>query len=98
MFHITIRTLQDNLDIRESMLEGYNNKLKSMLFGLLREYEKDRDWEPFLDNILIQLMGHPEEERTINYYILFYKLSSLRYLRHKYFRTTIFDAMNLVGK
>ena len=23
--------------------EGYNNKLKSMLFGLLREYEKDRN-------------------------------------------------------
>lgn len=90
--------MQDNISIQESMLEGYNNKLKSMLFGLLREYEKDRNWEPFLDNILIQLMGYPENMRTINYYILYYKISSLRYLRHKYFRATIFDAMNLVGK
>ena len=81
-----------------SVKEGYNNKLKSMRFGLLREYEKDRNWEEFLDNILILLMGYPEEERTINYYILFYKISSLRYLRYKYFRSTIFDAMTLVGK
>lgn len=81
-----------------SFHEGYSNKLKSMLFGLLREYEKDRDWEDFLDNIIIQLIGYPEEEKTINYYVLFYKVSSLRYLRHKYFRKTVFDAINLVGK
>lgn len=43
-------------------------------------------------------MGYPEEEKTINYYILFYKISSLRYLRYKYFRSTVFDAMTLVGK
>ena len=77
--------------------EGYNNKLKSMLFGLLREYEKDRDWEEFLDSIIIQLMGYPEEDRTINYYPLFYKVCSLRYLRHKYFRKTIFDCMSLLS-
>ena len=41
----------------EVMREGYNNKLKSMLFGLLREYEKDRNWEDFLDSILVQLLG-----------------------------------------
>lgn len=76
--------------------EGYNNKLKSRLFGLLCEYEKEREWEKFLDSILIELMGYPEEKRTINYYILFYKLSSLRYLNFKYFRSTIFACMNLV--
>ena len=80
------------------IIDGYNNNLKSMLFGLLREYEKDRNWEEFLDNILIQLLGYPDELKTINYYKLFYKISSLRFLRHKYFRSTIFDAMNLVGK
>lgn len=86
------------MNYNEAVYDGYNNKLKSMLFGLLREYEKDRDWEQFLDNILIQLMGYPEEDHTINYYILFYKLSSLRYLRHKYFRSTIFDCMSLVER
>ena len=78
--------------------EGYDNKLKNKLFGLLCEFEKEREWEKFLDSILIELQGYPEEQKTINYYILFYKLSSLRFLSYKYFRATIFDAMNLVGK
>lgn len=72
-----------------SAQEGYNNKLKNKLFGLLCEFEKNREWEKFLDSIIIELMGIPEDERTINYYILMYKLSSLRYLRYEYFRSTI---------
>ena len=78
--------------------EGYNNKFKNKLFGLLCEYEKNRDWDKFLDTIFIELMGVPEEKRTINYYILSHKLSSLRYLSYKFFRSTIFDCMNLLGK
>jgi hypothetical protein len=78
--------------------EGYNNKLKSKLFGLLCEFEKNRDWEKYLDSILIELMGFSEDSKTINYYVLYAKLSSLRYLRYEYFRTTIFDCMNLLGK
>ena len=82
----------------DSVKEGYYNKLKNKLFGLLCEYEKNRDWEKFLDSILIEMIGFPQEQKTINYYILFHKLSSLRYLRYDYFRTTIFDCMGLVGK
>ena len=78
--------------------EGYCNKLKNKLFGLLCEFEKNREWERFLDSILIELSGFKEEEKTINYYILYKKLSSLRYLRYKYFRPTIFECMSLVGK
>ena len=73
-------------------------RLKSQLYGLLCEYEKERDWEAFLDSIIIELMGFPEEEKTTNYYVLFHKVSSLRYLSYKYFRTTIFDCMNLISK
>ena len=80
------------------VIEASNNKLKSRLFGLLREYERGREWEKFLDSILIELMGYSEEEKTINYYILFHKLSSLKYLSYKQFRTTIFDCMTLVSK
>ena len=80
------------------VIEASNNKLKSRLFGFLREYERGREWEKFLDSILIELMGYSEEEKTINYYILFHKLSSLKYLSYKYFRTTIFDCMTLVSK
>lgn len=80
------------------VLEAYNNKLKNQLFGLLCEYEKGRDWEAFLDKILIELNGYPEERKTINYYRLYYKVNTLRYLSYKYFRTTIFDCMELVSK
>lgn len=81
--------------------EGYNNKLKNKLYGLLCEREKsdknnNNEWEKFLDSILIELMGYREEEKTINYYVLYTKISSLRYLRFSYFRKTIFDCMSLV--
>ena len=78
--------------------EAYNNKLKSKLFGLLCEREKGREWEKFLDSILVELMGYSEEEKTIDYYILFHKLSTLRYLRYDYFRGTIFDCMDLISR
>ena len=80
------------------MEEGYNNNLKNILYGLLCEREKNREWEKFLDSILIELYGYPEERRTINYYILYFKLSSLRYLKYEYFRSTVFDCMSLLGK
>jgi hypothetical protein len=86
------------MDFEHEIKEGYNNTLKNKLFGLLCEFEKGREWEKFLDSILIELLGYPEQDKTINYYTLFYKLSSLRYLRYEYFRTTIFDAMSLLSK
>lgn len=82
----------------KSAEEGYINKLKNKLFGLLCEREKNRDWEKFLDAILIELYGYEDSQKTIDYYILYYKLSSLRYLKYEYFRSTIFDCMNLLGK
>ena len=84
--------------MNKQVREAYNNKLKSKLFGLLCEREKGRDWEKFLDSILIELMGYSEEERTINYYTLYHKLSTLKYLRYEYFRGVIFDCMDLISK
>ena len=65
---------------------------------MLCEYEKNGTWEKFLDSILIELLGSPIEERSINYYTLYSKLSSLRYLRYEYFRSVIFECIELVGK
>ena len=79
-------------------LEGYNNNLKNRLFGLLCEYEKDNEWEKFLDAILIELMSYPEEHRTINYYRLYTKVAPLRFLSYEYFRKTVFDCMSLLSK
>ena len=82
----------------EEMRIEYNEKMRSQMFGLLCEYEKNRNWERFLDSILIELLNIDEDRKTTDYYKLYSKLSSLRYLSYKYFRTTIFDCMNLVTK
>ena len=81
------------------MIESFQaEKIRSELFGLLCEYEKDRNWERFLDSIMIELLNIDEEKKTDVYYKLYSKLGSLRYLSYKYFRATIFDCMNLVTK
>ena len=82
----------------KEMREGYYNKLKNRLFGCLCEREAEREWEANLDSILVELMGMSEEQKTINFYIIYYKLSSCRYLSFKYFRKTIFEVMNLLGR
>lgn len=76
--------------------EGYKNKLKNRLFGLLCEREKNGEWEKFLETIVIEVMGL-EKNAGINYWTLYAKLCSLRYLSYEYFRKTIFECMNLVG-
>lgn len=75
--------------------EGYKNKLKGRLYGLLCEKEKDGDWEKFLDSIIIELRGLGAN--SINYWALIGKLESLHYLSYEYFRKTVFESMNLIG-
>lgn len=76
--------------------DGYKNKLKSRLYGVLCEREKNGDWEKFLDSIIVELEGMPEPN-SINYWALLAKLHSLRILSYDFFRKTIFECMNLVG-
>ena len=79
-------------------LNGYKNKLKNRLYGLLCEKEKNGEWEKFLDTIIIELIGLiTEDKQSINYWCLLGKLQSLRFLSYEYFRKTIFECMNLVG-
>lgn len=82
----------------EILTEAYFNKLKNKYFGLLCEKEKGRDWEKFLDSIVIELYGFSEEERSINWVELVNKTNSLRYLDYEYFRKTIFECMGLLSK
>lgn len=91
-----IKVIDDPSVIKEEVYSAYLNKIKNKLYGLLRERERKREWEKFLDTIIIELYGFSENLKTINYYSLFYKLSSLRYLDYSYFRKTIFECMNLV--
>ena len=65
------------------LLEAYFNKLKNKYFGLLCEREKGRDWEKFLDSIIIELSGFDEENKTINWVELI---------------KTVFECMGLLSK
>ena len=82
----------------EFVKEGYKDKMKNKLYGLLREREKDGEWEKYLDTILIELQGYDDNNKTIDYYTLYSKLSSCRYLSFKYYRKTIFECMNLFDR
>jgi hypothetical protein len=76
----------------------YREKMKNKLYGLLKEREKNGEWETFLESILIELLGYSDKQKTLDYYILFYKLSSCKYLSYKYYRKTIFECMNLFDR
>lgn len=80
------------------IVKSYNEKLKNKLYGLLCEYEKGREWMKFLDSILVELLHCVRDEEDTQYYILYSKLASLRYLSYEYFRKTIFDCMDLIDK
>ena len=88
----------EEIGVKEIYQEGYRDKMKNRLYGLLREREKDGEWEKFLDSILNELLGYKEELKTIEYYTLFNKLSACRFLSFKYYRKTIFDCMNLFDR
>jgi hypothetical protein len=79
------------------VFEGYKNKLKDRLFGLLCEREKDGEWVKFLETIIIELSAWEAEFRSINYLALMHKIHMLRFLSYEYFRKTIFECMNLIG-
>ena len=81
--------------ITEVTFDGYKNKLKGRLYGLLCEREKDGEWEKFLDSIIIELMGLGAN--SINWWPLLGKLALLRYLSYEYFRKNIFECINLVS-
>lgn len=75
--------------------EGYKNKLKGRLYGLLCEKEKNGDWKKFLDSIIVEL--HGLGANSINYWALIGKLQALNYLSYEYFRKTVFECMNLIN-
>lgn len=79
--------------------EGYINKLKNRIFKILCEREDGNpDWSIHLDSILIEMSAFPEEERSINYYMIWYKLTAAKYLEYAYFRIAILDSLGLFSK
>lgn len=102
MINLEEKSLQQSLDsqqgknsISNETFDGYKNKLKGRLYGLLCEREKDGEWEKFLDSILIELKGLGAD--SINWWPLMGKLYMLKYLSYEYYRKTIFECINLVS-
>lgn len=82
----------------DSIKEGYYNRFKNKLYRALCEFEENGDWADTIDSLITELLGYDESERTINYYTIFYKISSLKYLKYEYFRKNIMDAIGLLTK
>ena len=73
-------------------------RLRNRLYGVLCEREKKGQWEKFLNSIIIELMGVPEENKTLYYYVLMSKLNSCRFLDYEYFRTTVLECLSLFDR
>jgi len=87
--------LQERSTATDITFDGYKNKLKGRLYGLLCEREKNGEWEKFLDSLKIELYGLGAD--SINWWPLIGKINMLEYMSYEYFRKTIFDCINLVG-
>ena len=82
----------------EKLNPDYIKRLRNRLYGVLCEREKGGEWKRFLDSIIIELMGVSDNSKSINYYVLLYKLNSCRFLDYEYFRTTILECMGIFEK
>lgn len=89
-------TLRGTID--PEVFDGYLSKLRDRFYSLLCEREENGKWERFLDTLYIELLGYAKELNSINFWALLGKVSSLKYLSYEYFRSTIFECMNLVVK
>lgn len=80
------------------MNKNYIEKIKSKLYGALREREKEGEWENLLDNLVIELSGHYLNEKNDNILSIINKLTICKYLSFKYYRKIIFDCMNSLDR
>jgi uncharacterized protein YgfB (UPF0149 family) len=88
--------MEDILKTSETF-RGYKEKLKGRIYGVLCEKEKNGDWEKFLNSILIEVQAYAKELDSINYWALFGKLTALKFLNERSFRSTVFECMNIIS-
>ena len=80
------------------IFDAYLSRIQRNLYGLLCEYEKDGEWESFLDTILVRLNAVSDRLQSIKFLELMTGLNQLRFYRHKYFKRGIFDSISLMGR
>lgn len=92
---ISSENLPESDNLSKATFDGYKNKLKGRLYGLLCEREKDGEWEKFLESLTIEIYGLGAN--CINWWSLIGKINMLKYLSYEHFRRVIFECINLVG-
>lgn len=76
--------------------EGYSNFLVGKYFGILKDREKNKNYDKLLESLVCDLLGATEEFDCINLNKLYYKTLSLKYLSYPLFRENIMDCIQLV--
>jgi hypothetical protein len=69
--------------------------MKNKLYKLLVIREQGGNWQKYLENIQLTLMGF---KMTPELLIVLGRISTLRFLEMQYFRNTIFDLMEIIDK
>lgn len=65
------------------------------LYKLLVIKEQDNNWKLYLDNLMLTFLGFEQDENLL---IFLGRLATLRFLDMEYFRSTIFNLIEMVPK
>ena len=79
-------------------ISEYCGYIKGKYYGILCDYEKGWDYQELLDSLLIELLGLFQEYDGPHLNSLYSKTCALKYLKYKYFRSTVMTCMKLVDK
>lgn len=87
-----------NIIIHIKTLNDYLERLKNQIFKLLPLREESKNWEKFLETLLIELGGLDSIFcNQVNFIVLIGKLEGLYKLTDfKIYRKTVFEIINLI--
>lgn len=76
--------------------EAYSNYLVGKYFGILKDREKNKNYDKLLESLIADLLGAVRDYDCINLNRLYYKTLSLKYLAYPFFREDIMECIKLV--
>ena len=94
--------LKYDLEIDKEVIYNHLNKITNLIFKLLPSREEGGDWEPLLNNLIIEITGM---DRIVldhaDFFPLICKLEALLTLKEEKdflaFRRTIFECLGLIN-
>ena len=85
------------LNFTSGTFNGWKQRMRGRIYGVLCEREKNGEWKKFLDNIVLELLGWQENLDSINYWALLGKLQAARkMIEYEDFRSLIFECINMM--